>query len=62
MLTVIIILLVAMSFAYYMNQRLRIRRETEHEKRMERFEKLMDNLKAVREKEEPENKNDKHES
>ena len=42
-----------MSFAYYMNQRLRIRRESEHEKRMERFEKLMDNLKAAREKEEP---------
>ena len=45
MLTVIIILLIAMTFAYYMNQRLKARRERDHERRMERFENLMDVLK-----------------
>jgi 5-carboxymethyl-2-hydroxymuconate isomerase len=45
MITIIFILLIAISFAGYMHQRLKIRREREHEKRMERFENLMDVLK-----------------
>ncbi|TMI61580.1 MAG: hypothetical protein E6H07_18855 [Bacteroidetes bacterium] len=45
MIPVIIILLIAASFAYYMQQRLKIRREQEHERRMERFENLMGLLK-----------------
>jgi len=45
MIPVIIILLIATSFAYYMQQRLRIRREQEHERRIERFENLMELLK-----------------
>ena len=45
MITVIILLLIAGSFAYYMQQRLKIRREQEHERRMERFENLMELLK-----------------
>jgi 5-carboxymethyl-2-hydroxymuconate isomerase len=45
MITIIFILLIAISFAGYMHQRLKIRREREHEKRMERFENLMELLK-----------------
>jgi hypothetical protein len=45
MITVIILLLIAAAFAYYMHQRLKIRREQEHERRMERFENLMELLK-----------------
>jgi hypothetical protein len=45
MITVIILLLIAASFAYYMQQRLKIRREQEHERRIERFENLMELLK-----------------
>ena len=43
--SIFIALLIAMTFAYYMIQRLKIRRERDHEKRMERFESLMEVLK-----------------
>jgi preprotein translocase subunit YajC len=56
MITIIILLIIAMTFAYYMHQRLKIRREQEHERRMERFEMLMQQLKKANENSEPENK------
>ena len=40
----VFILLIAIMFAYYMHQKLRIRRERDHERRMERFERLMEIL------------------
>jgi preprotein translocase subunit YajC len=45
MITIIFILLIATAFAYYMHQRVKRRREEEHERRMERFENLMELLK-----------------
>ena len=45
MITLIFILLIATAFAYYMHQRLKIRRQQEHERRMDRFENLMELLK-----------------
>ena len=44
MITIIFILLIATAFAYYMNQRVKRRREVEHERRIERFERLMEQL------------------
>lgn len=45
MITIITILLIAMSFAWYMHQRVKIMRERDHERRMKRFENLMELLK-----------------
>ena len=45
MITLIFILLIAVAFVNYMHQRLKTRREQEHERRMERFENLMEILK-----------------
>ena len=42
---VLIIFVIAIMFAFYMQKKLQLRREYEHEKRQERFERLMDLLK-----------------
>lgn len=62
MITIIFILLIATAFAYYMHQRLKNRREQEHERRMERFERLMDQLKITKEDTQENNKTGNNET
>ncbi len=42
---ILIIFVAAIMLAFYMQKKLQLRREYEHEKRQERFERLMDSLK-----------------
>ena len=42
---ILIIFVIAIMLAFYMQKKLQARREAEHERRMERFEKLVDLLK-----------------
>ena len=42
---ILIIFVAAIMFAFYMQKKLQLRREYEHEKRQERFERSMDSLK-----------------
>ena len=41
---ILVIYVIAIIFAYYMQKKLQLRREAEHERRQERFERLMDIL------------------
>jgi preprotein translocase subunit YajC len=61
MITIIFLLLIAAAFANYMHQRVKRRREDEHEKRMERFERLMEQLKSTKENSDLEHKTDTNE-
>ena len=43
---ILLILAIAIIFAFYMQKKLQLRREAEHERRQERFERLMDMLRT----------------
>ena len=43
---ILLIYVVAIIFAFYMQKKLQLRREAEHERRQERFERLMDMLRT----------------
>lgn len=42
---ILVILVIAIMFAFYMQKKLQLRREAEHERRQQRFERLMETLK-----------------
>lgn len=53
---ILVIYAAAITFAFYMLQKIRLQREAEHERRIQRFEKLMERLKKVNENVESKNK------